>query len=100
MTYQPWNRSGLAPLGDLAFTAGGAEWFVDDIDSQANPIVYGSPATTLRVMRDHVGFVACTDRGAFLKWPPRRGASLGRVRHFRTREAAAEYAMTQAEHRA
>lgn len=90
--YRPSNRTGTAPLGELAFVAGGTYWFVDDIDYHGTPIAYGSPDSAVRIL-PHMGKFVISDTGRFLKWPPRRGASKGRNRYFPTAIAAAEYAM-------
>lgn len=93
--FGPSNRTGRPPLGELILVAGGTYWFVDDIDSNDNPRAYGSPDSTYRILPDRKAFIICSDRGSFVKCPPRRGESNGRVRRFVTAIAAAEFAMSE-----
>lgn len=90
--YRPSNRTGQHPLGELILVAGGAYWFVDDIDGKANPIAYGTPDSEYRILPDRNGFIL-SKVGRFVKWPARRGEGKGRTRYFKTAAAAAEYAM-------
>lgn len=91
--YRPSNRTGRPPLGELILVAGGTYWFVDDIDSNDNPMAYGSSDTAFRILPDRLGFILCSDRGAFVKWPARRGEGKRRTRYFKDAAVAAEYAM-------
>ena len=95
-SYRPRNRTGRAPLGELAFKAYVIDWFVDDIDDHGTPIAFGCVENHLRILVDHGKFVV-SDMGRFLTWPIRRGESKGRVRYFRTEFGAAEAAIAKTE---
>jgi hypothetical protein len=93
--YRPRNRN-VAP-GLLAFEAEGLGWCVDDIDAAGNPIAWGALGNGCKIMPHGAGrFILCNSAGAFLKHAPRKGASRGPVRYFRTREEAARVAVALA----
>jgi hypothetical protein len=91
----PRNRTGVSPLGEIAFTAG-YYWVVNDITYNNNnkpyAIEYATNQSDWTIIVDTRGFILCNERGQFHKWPARKGNSKGIVRYFKTAIDAGDYA--------
>lgn len=101
--FQPANRTGRAPLGEVAFTVQGEPWYVDDIDSCDTPFIWARPGLGLKVTSHRAGSRLCfvvLDVGNYLRLPKRKNGRRGSHRTFKTAAAAAFYAQQHPDEKA